>query len=319
MFTAYGAAHRRLRTLVSPAFTKKRTDGLIPRVREITGSLLDALDQTPHGQPVDLRERFTHPLPMAVICELFGVPADRRAETGSLIAGITNTAATPEEAAATFVAVHELLADLVAAKRAAPGDDLTSALIAAREGGTALTESELVDTLLLVIGAGFETTVHLIGNAVHALLTHPDQHELVRTGARTWDDVIEETLRWAPSIAGLPLRYAVEDIRVDDAVTIAEGEAILINYLAANHDPRRFGADAGAFDLTREDKDHLAFGWGVHRCIGAPLARAEAGIALPELFARFPGLRLAAGPDGIAHVNSFITHGHETLPVRLTG
>ncbi|MEV3855568.1 cytochrome P450 [Streptomyces sp. NPDC050095] len=314
MFTAYGSDHRRLRKLVSPAFTKRRTDALRPRVEVIATELLDSMAAAPDGR-ADLRADFAHPLPMRVICELFGVPEERRADAARLIAGIMDTTVTPEQAMAIWQEVQQLLGALVASKRAVPGDDLTSLLIDARdEEGSSLTEQELLDTLLLVIGAGHETTVNLIGNAAHALLTHPDQLARVRSGEIPWSDVVEETLRWAPSIANLPLRYAVEDIELPDGTLIPAGDAILTSYAAANRDPRRHGPDAAAFDLTRADKEHLAFGHGVHYCIGAPLARLEATIALPALFERFPGLSLE---DGAVHVESFIAHGFGKLPVRL--
>ncbi|MCQ4211488.1 cytochrome P450 family protein [Streptomyces longispororuber] len=314
MFTAYGADHRRLRKLVSPAFTKRRTDALRPRIVEITGTLLDAMAGAPDGR-ADLRTAFAHPLPMQVICELFGLPEEHRADSARLITGIFDTTVTPERATAIWQEVNQLLADLVAAKRAAPADDLTSVLIATRdEEGSGLTERELIDTLLLVLGAGHETTVNLIGNATHALLTHPEQLARVRSGEIPWTEVIEETLRWAPSIANLPLRYAVEDIELSDGTLIPRGDAILASYASAGRDPLRHGPGAGDFDLTRTDKEHLAFGYGVHHCVGAPLARMEAAIALPALFDRFPGLALE---DGATHIESFIAHGYATLPVRL--
>ncbi|MFF3654726.1 cytochrome P450 family protein [Streptomyces olivochromogenes] len=317
MFTAYGADHRRLRKLVSPAFTKRRTDALRPRIEELAATLLDRMAEAPDGR-VDLRSAYAHPLPMQVICELFGLPEDRRADTARLIEANMDTTITPEQAMATYREIHELLAGLVAAKRERPGDDLTTALIAARdEEGSQLAESELIDTLLLVIGAGHETTVNLIGNAVHALLTHPEQLLRVRGGEIPWSEVIEETLRWAPSIANLPLRYAVEDIKLPDGTLIARGDAILATYAAAGRDPLRHGESAGRFDLGRADKEHLAFGHGVHYCIGAPLARLEASLALPALFARFPDLSLdgTQGPARLAE--SFIGHGYRVLPVRL--
>lgn len=318
MFTAYGANHRRLRKLVSPAFTKRRTDALAPRIEEISARLLDEMAESATGGPVDLRAAYAHPLPMEVICELFGVPADSRADTARLVSEVMDTTATPEQALATWQEVHALLAGLVAAKREQPADDLTSVLIATRdEEGSGLTEDELVDTLLLVIGAGHETTVNLIGNAAHALLTHPDHLGRVRAGDIPWSEVVEETLRWAPSIANLPLRYAVEEIELHDGVTIACGDAILATYAAAGRDPGRHGGDAHHFDPARVDKDHLSFGHGVHYCIGAPLARLEAAIALPALFARFPSLRLADPAVPAAQVESFIAYGFGALPVRL--
>ncbi|MFJ1613552.1 MULTISPECIES: cytochrome P450 [unclassified Streptomyces] len=317
MFTAYGTDHRRLRKLVSPAFTKRRTDALRPRIEEITATLLDRMAASPDGR-ADLRAAFAHPLPMAVICELFGVPEDRRTDSARIVSAFFDTTATAVQALATLKEAHELLAGLVAAKREQPADDLTSVLIAARdEEGSSLTETELVGTLLLVLSAGHETTVNLIGNAVHALLTHPGQLALVRDGAVPWSEVVEETLRWAPPIANLPLRYAVEDIELPDGVTLARGDAILATYAAAGRDPRRHGADADVFDLFRADKEHLSFGHGVHFCIGAPLARLEASIALPALFARFPGLRPDDASEPADPLDSFIACGFGAFPVRL--
>lgn len=177
--------------------------------------------ESPDGR-ADLRAAYAHPLPMQVICELFGLPEDRQADAARLIAGIMDTTVTPEQAMAVWQEVQELLGGLVALKRETPADDLTSVLIATRdeEDGSGLTEQELIDTLLLVIGAGHETTVNLIGNAVQALLSHPGQLARVLAGEIPWSDVIEETLRWAPSIANLPLRYAVEDIELPDGVRI---------------------------------------------------------------------------------------------------
>ncbi|WP_335933187.1 cytochrome P450 family protein [Streptomyces sp. PTD5-9] len=317
MFTSYGADHRRLRRLVAPAFTKRRTDALRPRIEEITTALLDRMAAAADGR-AELRADFAHPLPMAVICELFGMPEERRADSSRLISEIFDTTATAEQALATLLEVRQLLMDLVAAKRERPGGDLTSTLIATRDGeGSRLTETELVDTLLLVLGAGHETTVNLIGNAVHALLAHPAQLDRVRAGDVPWSDVVEETLRWSPPIANLPLRYAVEDIELPDGATIARGDAILATYAAAGRDPLRHGADADSFDVSRPDKEHLSFGHGVHFCVGAPLARLEASIALPALFARFPALRADERAGPAVRLDSFIANGFGAFPVRL--
>ncbi|MEU3789206.1 cytochrome P450 [Streptomyces fructofermentans] len=326
MFTAYGGEHKRLRTLVSKAFTARRTAALRPRVEEITGELLDRLDKAgARGEVVDLREEFCYPLPIRVISELFGLPEEQGAELRAVVDGVFNTAATPEEVTDTYARMYAVLGELVAAKRRSPGDDLTSALISARddEGGTRLSEQELLDTLVLMISAGHETTVNLIDNAVHALLTHPEQLAHVRAGRAGWDDVVEETLRVRAPVASLPLRYAVEDLEVGepddpDRVVIARGEPILAAYAAAGRDPGTYGADADRFDVTRLGKEHLAFGHGVHFCLGAPLGRMEARVALPALFERFPGLELAVPEEELSPVASFISNGHRSLPVRLT-
>ncbi|MER5267586.1 cytochrome P450 [Actinosynnema sp. NPDC002837] len=315
MFTAYGAEHRRLRLLISKGFTARRTEALRPRVEEISADLIERLAAGP--DVVDARAEFAYPLPIEVICRLMGVPDDARPELRRIVDSLFATTTTPEEAMANQVRLYEILDDVVAAKRAAPGDDLTSGLIAARdEGDAGLTEAELVDTLILMIAAGHETTVNLLDQAITALLTHPDQLHLVRSGERSWGDVIEETLRWQAPVANLPLRYAVEDIELA-GVTIRRGEAILAAYAAAGRDPAVHGDSAGRFDLTRADKTHLSFGHGVHHCLGAPLARIEAEVSLPALFDRFPDLALAVPADELEPVHSFISNGHLALPVRL--
>ncbi|WP_329521983.1 cytochrome P450 family protein [Spirillospora sp. NBC_01491] len=316
MFTAYGSDHRRLRSLVSQAFTPRRVAEMRPQIEEITTELLDALAEAPGGR-ADLREGFAYPLPIEVICRLLGVLDETRPRLRRAVDGIFSTDQTPEEVQATQVEIYTILTELVAAKREAPGDDLASALVSARgDDGSRLDEAELVDTLLLMISAGHETTVNLLDHAVTAMLTHPEQLDLVRSGGASWNDVIEETLRWQAPVANLPLRYAVEDIDVD-GVTIAKGEAILAAYAAAGRDASVHD-DADSFDITRPGKDHLAFGHGVHFCLGAPLARLEAEVALPALFDRFPTAALDVDPAGLRPVGSFISNGHQALPATLT-
>ncbi|WP_312018478.1 cytochrome P450 [Streptomyces sp. I05A-00742] len=324
MFTAYGPDHRRLRSLVAKAFTARRTAALRPRIEKITEELLDALAATEPGATVDLREGFAYPIPIQVICELMGID-DEEAREGlrRCVDSIFHTSADPAEVTATYTEIYRLLGELVAVKRETPGDDMTSVLISARddEDGTRLSEQELVDTMLLVISAGHETTVNLLDNAIHLLLTHPDQLALVREGRAGWDDVIEEALRVEAPVANLPLRYAVEDIELDGGITLRKGDAIVAAYAGAGRDPELYGdgAEAAAFDVTRATKDHLAFGHGAHFCLGAPLARLEAAVALPALFERFPELRLAEGSGRLEPVESFISNGHRSLPALLHG
>jgi len=326
MFTAYGGDHRRLRVLVSKAFTARRTAALQPRIEQITKDLLDRVGEAGrHGGTVDLREEYCYPLPIQVISELFGLPEERGPELRQLVDRLFNTSAEPGEMTAAFETLHGVLTELVALKRESPGDDLTSSLLTARddEGRTHLSEQELIDTLALMVSAGHETTVNLIDNAVHALLTHPEQLAHVRAGRASWDDVVEESLRQDAPVASLPLRYAVEDLDLGalggpEGMSIAKGETLLAAYAAAGRAPERYGPDAGRFDVTRADKEHLAFGHGVHRCLGAPLGRLEARIALPALFDRFPDLQLAVPSDELVAVDSFISNGHRSLPVRIS-
>ena len=318
MVTTYGDEHRRLRKLITGAFSARRIEALRPRVEKAVADLLDALDKRPRGEPVDLREAFAHPLPAQVICDLFGVPDDQRAEMRRVIDMAVDTTPTPEHTMA-FVRDWQAAARaLTAARRQEPGDDLTSALIAAREqDGARLSESELESTLFTILSGGHQTTMDLIVNAVAAVLTHPEQREHLAAGRASWLDVIEETLRVEPPIQYIPFRYAVEDIDLGD-VTIPQGDPILVAFAAAGRDPAVHGESADEFDLTRADKDHLAFGYGVHYCIGAPLARLEVGIALPALFERFPDLALAVPAEQLRPSVTFLFNGLQDLPVNLT-
>ncbi|WEH39683.1 cytochrome P450 [Streptomyces sp. NBC_01218] len=321
MFTAYGTAHTRLRKLVSGAFTAHRTKALAPVVSRIAEELLDEIEALPPGEPVDLRARYAGPLPARVICELFGVPLESRDRLCILFDALFSTATPAEEVRAHAVELYGILHALVALKRGAPGDDLTSALITIQRESIAsgapqpLEDQELLDTLVHFLSAGYETSINLIDHAVHALLTHPEQLELIRTGAAEWSDAVEETLRWEPAAANLMLRYAVEDIDLGEVV-VPKGEALVMAVAGAGRDEGLHGPDAALFDLTRATRrDHLAFGYGVHHCLGAPLARMEGTTALSALFARFPELALAVPSSSLRPVKSFISNGHRELPV----
>jgi cytochrome P450 len=321
MFTAYGPQHRKLRRLVAPAFSSRRIAGMRPAVEEMVNGLVDRLAGLPANEPVDLRQELAYPLPIGVIGHLMGVPENRRDDFRVLVDGVFDTTLSPAEAQDNAVRLYGVLDELIAVKRRAPGDDMTSLLIAARDDesdGSRLTPDELRDTLLLMISAGYETTVNVIDQAVFTLLTHPDQLELVRTGSVGWEDVVEETLRHEPAVKHLPLRFAVTDIPLPDGQTIARGEAILASYAAANRHPG-WHDDADTFDAGRTVKDHLAFGHGVHFCLGAPLARLEVALALESLFERFPDIRLAVPADELEPVASLISNGHQRLPVHLHG
>jgi cytochrome P450 len=319
MFTAYGADHRRLRRLVSPAFSARRTTQLLPAIEASTERLLDSIAAST-SRVVDLRQAFAAQLPVAVISDLLGIQASLRTGFRETIDRIWATTNTADEAVQATQDAYAMLHEFVALKRAEPANDLTSALIAARDDegdGSALTETELTDTLLLVIAAGYETTINLLDSAVTALLANPDQLELVRSGAVDWSAVIEETLRYASPVSQMPMRYAVEDILLPTGQTIRKGDAILPSYGAASRDPEIHGETAKTFDVTRTDKRNVAFGHGVHYCLGAPLARAEATITLPRLFQRFPDLSLAVPVDDLEPLPSILGNGHQSLPVRL--
>jgi cytochrome P450 len=318
MVTSYGKDHVRLRRLAGAAFTRRRVEKLRPRVEELTGQLLDALAATPPGEVVDLRERYAYPLPARTVADLIGMSEEVRAKTSDVIDMMVDTTVSPEQAQATLAGWRGAMESFIADKRANPGEDITSDLIAARdEDGTKLTEAELTDTIFAILGAGSETTINFFDNAITALLSNPDQLELVRSGKVSWDDVIDETLRVESPLAQLPLRYAVEDIPLD-GVTIPRGDPILVNYSAVGRDPRLHGESAGRFDVTREDKQHLSFGHGPHFCLGAGVAVMVATTGLSGLFERFPAMRLARPADQLEPLPTFIMNGHRALPVILS-
>lgn len=322
MVTAYGTDHSRLRKPMAAAFTKRRVDALLPRVQEIVDRALDDLDRIPEGEVVDLRAAFAAPIPHEVVCELFGVPPGEDGPRGALYRIINrffDTAITLEDAQANGVELYGTLTAFLQYKREHPADDLTTALMAAHDDGS-LSEQELMDNLILLLTAGFETTVNLIDNTVHSLLAHPDQLELVRTGQVTWEDAIEESLRFEAPGAMSGLRYAVEDIEIEPGLTIPKGDPVVVSFAGAGRDPERHGADAERFDVTRStSRDHVSFGHGVHHCLGRPLAMAEATVALTSLFDRFPRLALADPSRPPQRLRSIISTGHQELPVLLHG
>jgi cytochrome P450 len=317
MTTNDGAAHARLRNLTAKAFTLRRSEAMRPRIERIVGELLDDLDTAAPGEVVDLKGRYNYRLPTKVICELFGVPEELRATV--MRGGEVNvdTTITHEEAVANVQEWHDAMYALVDMKRRHPDDDLLSKLIEAQEAdGSVLSDSELAGTLHLMLGAGSETTTNLLSKAVVALLTHRDQLALVLDGRVPWREVIEETLRVESPIAQLPFRFTTEEVEMY-GVTIPKGDPVLMGFAASGRDETRHGPDADKFDITRADKDHLSFGWGVHHCLGAPLARLEAAVGLPALFARFPDLDLAVPAEQVEAQGSFLLNGVATLPIRL--
>ncbi|MEU1776709.1 cytochrome P450 [Streptomyces sp. NPDC019922] len=317
MFTSDGDDHKRLRQLVSRAFTPGRVEAMRPVLHTIVSDLLDNLAGQDRSMPLDLRTHFSYRVPTRLICDLFGVPADQRPEMLRVIDSVLATDVTAQEAEATKHDLYRAMQTLVDIKRDSPGEDMTSLLLAAHEeDGDRLGHIELISTLILMIGAGSETAVALINSAVRELLTHPDQLATVLADPARWRDVVEESLRLHPPIMHLPLRYATADIALGEGVTIREGDAILVGFGAPGRDPGLHD-DPAAFRIDRADKDHLAFGHGIHYCLGAPLARLEAEVALPALFDRFPQIALAVNPEDLEPQRSFIGNDVAALPVLL--
>jgi cytochrome P450 len=319
MLTTDPPAHTRLRRLVSAAFTRRRVDELAPRIERICADLLDGMAKTlDTGGEVDLIDAFAAPLPITVICELLGVPresyADVRAWAGPLLAGRFVGYEAFSRAAEEFVDfLHALLAD----KRRQPADDLLSALVEVRDGGDRLSEDELTSMVHLLLLAGHETTVNLIANGVNALLADSDQLALLRAEQGRLPAAVEELLRFdSPAQVPIPAITA-EPIEVAGQ-PIPAGENIVIALLAVNRDPARF-PDPDVLDLTRDDGGHLAFGHGIHHCLGAPLARLEARIALGALLDRFGDLALAVPADSLERLPSLIINRLAVLPVRRAG
>jgi cytochrome P450 len=284
--------HKRIRGLVSKAFNQRAVDALRPRIRDIASGLLDALA----GQSeVELVSRFAAPLPIIVIAEMLGVGAadlDQFRRWSDARAHIFNPARTPEQTSELASAQAGLIDYFLGAadqRRRARGSDLISALVSAEEEGKRLTSREIALTCNLLLVAGNLTTTDLIGNVILALLRHPDQLARLRADQRLIAEAVEETLRYDPPVVQTN-RVAVCPVKLDRA-TIGAGESISASLLAAGHDPARH-AQPERFDIDRADKANLAFGGGAHYCIGAPLARAEAEIALSVLIGRYPKLQL---------------------------
>ncbi|MFF9673405.1 cytochrome P450 [Streptomyces eurythermus] len=312
MMEADPPEHTRLRRLVSAAFTPRRTAEMAPRVEQTAHSLIDAMP--PSGE-LDLVEAFNAPLPATVIAGLLGIP-HRHHHDFRRWARQALQVASPEHRPA-LTALHALLTELIADKRRRPQDDLLSALVAVRdEEDGRLSEEELVGTALMLVVAGHETTVNLLGNAVLALLRHPGQPELLRARPELMPDAVEEFLRHDPSVERSTSRYAARDLLLG-GVAIPRGSMVAVALGSAGHDaPQPGGGDPAVLDVTRPGARHLAFGHGIHHCLGAPLARLEATIALRTLLTRIPELELAVPADSLRWIGSGIVRGVLSLPVR---
>jgi cytochrome P450 len=308
--------HTRLRGLVNKAFTPRVIGGLRPRIARIVGELLDAA--AVRGE-MDVMEDLAYPLPVQIICDMLGVPVEDNARfrtwTNEAARSLDPDFALPQEEVErrqrTFEAFREYFEGLIAKRRADPKDDLISALIAVEDEGARLSHEELIATCILVLIAGHETTVNLIGNGTLQLLRHRDQLELLRGRPELIRTAVEEVLRFDPPVQ-LTGRIALEDMRFGDKV-LRKGEQATILIGAANRDPEQF-ADPQRLDITREDNRHIAFGMGIHFCLGAPLARVEGQIALGELSRRLESLELASNDP--PYKENLVLRGLASLPVR---
>ncbi|MFJ6750863.1 cytochrome P450 [Streptomyces sp. NPDC091266] len=322
--------HTRLRRLVAKAFTPRRVAAFAPRVQELTDALIDGFAE--RGE-ADLLHEFAFPLPIYAICDLLGVPRedqdDFRDWAGMMLRHTkAGQSGGPRGGVAKSVKkMRGYLAELIHRKREtlserADGDeDLISALIRASDHGEHLSENEVAAMAFILLFAGFETTVNLIGNGTYALLRHPAQRELLQKSIAAGDSellatAVEELLRYDGPVELATWRFATQDLTLGGQ-RIAEGDPVLVVLAAADRDPERF-AEPDTLDLTRRDNQHLGYGHGIHYCLGAPLARLEGQTALATLLTRLPDLRLAADPDDLRWRGGLIMRGLRSLPVEFT-
>jgi cytochrome P450 len=318
MLTVDPPNHTRLRRLVSSAFSTRRVEALRPRVQTITDELIHDIARHAPDSPIDLVAAFAFPLPFTVICELLGVPQGDRA---SLAEGFTNMlvpTATPDEYAAAKEASDSVVATLTAlveGKQTDPGDDLVSDLISARDGEDSLDTQELLSTIFQLIVAGHDTTASLIGNSLVALFRNPAQLAELRADPSKIPTAVEELLRYDAPVPHSTFRYTAAPLTLG-GVTIPAGEQVIISLAAANRDPTRY-ANPELLDLERDGARHLAFGHGIHHCLGAPLARMEGHLALGSLLRTFPELSLAVPVSELhwGHGDGLVLRGLTELPV----
>nr|WP_241267334.1 cytochrome P450 [Streptomyces scabichelini] len=317
--------HTRLRRLVSKAFTPRRVAEFEPRVQELTDRLID---QFADKGSADLIHEFAFPLPIYAICDLLGVPREDQDDFRDWAGMMIRHGGGPRGGVARSVKkMRGYLAELIHRKREAlpdtpgPGEDLISGLIRASDHGEHLTENEAAAMCFVLLFAGFETTINLIGNGTYALLRNPKQRAQLQKsmelgGQELLDTAVEELLRYDGPVELATWRYATESLEIGGQ-RIASGDPVLVVLAAADRDPARFD-EPDTLDLSRRDNQHLGYGHGIHYCLGAPLARLEGRTALATLLRRLPDLRLAADPADLRWRGGLIMRGLRNLPVEFT-
>jgi cytochrome P450 len=308
--------HTRLRRLVSKAFTPRRVADFEPRVVEIADRLLDAFSPT---ESVDIIRAYAFPLPVIVICEMLGVPPEDQPLFHEWANGMLDRTGPRGGVGRSVRRVRGYLKELIHKKRLAlpddaSGDDLLSALVRASDHGEHLTEDEAAAMAFILLFAGFETTVNLIGNGTLALLRHPEQLARLQADPGLLEPAVEELLRYDGPVEFATWRFTAAPVTVG-GTSIPAGEPVLVVLAAADRDPARF-SDPDALDLGRAEGGHLALGHGIHFCLGAPLARLEGRVAFARLFGRFPALTLAQPADRLRWHSGLIMRGLHGLPVR---
>ncbi|MDH6131110.1 cytochrome P450 [Kitasatospora sp. MAA4] len=306
--------HTRLRKLIGKAFTMRRVERMREWIEQTTDELLDQVI-TP-GEEFDLVEEIALALPIYVIGNLLGVPAERFGDFKAWSGALASVDISAEEKQRAIGQAFGYLGQLIQEKRANPGEDMVSALIEADDDGVRLTDTELMSTIFLVMNAGYETTANMISSGVLALLQHPEQLALLRSDLSLLPGAVEEFLRYESPLNLSTIRFTTSPVQVGE-VTIPENEIVFVALMSANRDPARF-ADPNRLDVTRTSNAHLSFGHGVHHCLGAPLARLEGEIVFRKLLERFPDWELAAEPAALRWRYTAQFRGLETLPVRLT-
>lgn len=306
--------HPRLRSVMARFFTKKRIEGIRPRVEALTDTLLDDLAERAGGGPVDLVRDFAWKLPLAVVCELLGVPEEDHELFGYGTDASRDQGATGAYAAGAVIAVERLRA-LIGEKRARPGDDAFTAFVGALDSGEFLDEDEVIAQAMLFVVAGHETTVDLLGNGVHALLSEPDQLKQLTADPSLVTNAVEEVLRYYPPTDIVTPQYTAEPVTFGD-VTVDRNEIVILSRASANRDPARY-PDPDRFDITRNTAGHLAFGHGAHYCVGGMVARTEGRAVFGRIFDRFPEMRHAEGPGSVRWKSNPVARGLTALPVDL--
>jgi cytochrome P450 len=305
--------HTRYRRLVSKEFTARRVELLRPRVEQIAADLLDSMVAA--GPSADLVQSIGLPLTMTVICELLGVPYTDREKFEAWTANVMSTMAVTETLRSEcFTNLIDYMSGLVDRRLQNPTDDLLGALASAGERDDRLSHGDLVFLGLTLLGAGYETTANQTCNFVYVMLTHPDQLALLREDAGLIPGAVEELLRFIPlGTASVVPRYATTDVELSGG-TVPAGDPVFVFHPAADRDPRAF-VDPERLDVTRRDNAHVAFGHGMHHCLGAPLARLELQVVLRGLLDRLPGLHLAVDPDEVEWKVGRLVRGPVALPV----